>query len=68
MITYFRFPDLLVLVTDCHEITGKSAFTLTLTGTIHDSAEAGGKTFWLLDPDLSKMEPCDFILEKINDN
>ena len=67
MATYFRFPDQLVLVTDNHEVTGKSEFTLTIKGTVHDFAEAGGKIFWLLDPNLSQMEPHDLILKKINE-
>lgn len=66
--TYFRFPDQLVLITEHHEVNGDSTFVLTMRGKVRNYAEAGGKTFWLLEPDLSEMNPEDFVLEVINDS
>jgi len=52
---YFRMPDQLVLVTKEHEVTGPSEFTLTMKGVVFDYAEASGKIFWLLEPNLEDI-------------
>jgi len=66
--TYFRFPDQIVLVSDHHEVLGPSRFELKISGVIHATAEAGGKLFWLLEPDLTKMDTGDLIIELIDDS
>ena len=66
--TYFRFPDQLVLITEHHEVNGTSEFKLTIRGTVRDYAEAGGRIFWMLEPNLDQISPDDFVLKLIDDN
>lgn len=55
---YFRIPDQLVIAVDKNKfsIKGPTRFTLSMKGYLGEGIEYDEKLFWLLEPELNKVE------------